>query len=164
MLFAKGQKEPAVLKHIAGRTEIPKRRNHERDVFRDSPEFGVERCRVLDVLDSVGAEGVIKLMELERKAVDVINDDEIRDIGVFDDIDIDAATIRSAAADVEIPDLSAITNDPAKNPVTDPVEDGEENEEGRREQEGGGEHVGGGIGVMKRTKKENSSPADPQGR
>ena len=133
MLLPEGEKEPAMLEHVQDRAEIPERRHNEGDFFRNALEFLIERRRVLDVFDRVRAEGIFELAGRKGKVVDVIDDDEVRHFGVFDDIDIDAASIGLPAADIEVPDIAPSPDDPAHDAVAEPVESGE------NENEGGGE-------------------------
>lgn len=125
MFFAKGQKEPAMFEDIQGRTEIPEWWHDESDVFRDPLEFIVKSGWILDVFYRVGTQRMLELICCEWKMIDVIHDDEIRDLGMLHDIHIDAAAVRLSTADVEIPDLAAMANDSSKNAVADPIEEGE---------------------------------------
>jgi hypothetical protein len=133
VLFAEGQEEGAVLEDIERRAKVPERRHDEGDLARDAAEFFKKSDRILDVFDRVRAEGIVELAGRKGKVVDVIDDDEVRHFGVFDDIDIDAASIGLPAADIEVPDGAPSPDDPAHDTVAEPVESGE------NENEGGGE-------------------------
>ncbi len=80
MFFAKGQKEPAMFEDIQGRTEIPEWWHDESDVFRDPLEFIVKSGWILDVFYRVGTQRMLELICCEWKMIDVIHDDEIRDL------------------------------------------------------------------------------------
>jgi hypothetical protein len=140
VLFAEGEEESAMLKDIKRRAQVPERRHDEGDFAGDAPEFFKKRRGILDVLDRVRAEGVLELAGRKGKMVDIIDDDEVRHVGVFDDIDIDPATIGLSAADVEVPDGAPPPDDPAHDAVAEPVEGGKNEDEGGGERENSKEH------------------------
>jgi len=128
VFFAEGQEEGSVLENIQGRAEVPERRHDEGDLAGDASELFKKSDRILDVFDRVRAEGVLELAGGKRKVVDIIHDYEVGDIGVFDDIDINAAPIGFPAADVEVPDGAPPADDPAHDAVTELVESGKNEE------------------------------------
>ena len=111
-----------MLEHIERGGEIPQRRHDEGDLLRDPGELVEEGIGVLDMLDGVRAESVGELLRAERQPVDIAGDHEIRDFGVLHDVDVHAAAVGLAAADVEIPDFAAGADDAAHDPVADPVQ------------------------------------------
>jgi hypothetical protein len=140
VLFAEGEEEPAVLEDIEGGAEIPERRHYEGDVFRDALHLGKEGTGIFDVFDRVGAEGVFELVRGEGQLVDVIDDDEVWDLGVFDDVDIDAAAVGLATADVEVPGFAPPPDDAPHDPVAEPIQGGKEDDEDGGGREQGEEH------------------------
>lgn len=140
MLLAEGEKEPAMLEDIENRAEIPEGRDHESDVARDALQFSVEGSRIFDVLDGMGAEGVLELVGGEGKLVDAVDHDQVGNLGMLDDVDIEASSVGSATTDVEIPLLAPVSNDPTHDSVAEEIQGGKENDEGGAEDEEGEEH------------------------
>lgn len=129
VFLAQGQEEPAMLEEIEGGAKVPERRDDERDVPGDPLHLLEESAGILDMLDRMGAEGVLELAGGKGQVVDVVDHDEVRDLGVFHDIDVDTPAIGLAAADVEIPHRATPPDDPAHDPVAEPVQGGEEDDE-----------------------------------
>ncbi len=121
VFLAKGEEEPSVLENIEDRTEVPERWNDEGHLLRDAAEFLEESGGIFDVLDRVRAESVLELVGGEGEMVDVIHDDKVINIGVFDDIDVDATTVRLAATDIEIPRFATVSNDPAHDSIAQKI-------------------------------------------
>jgi hypothetical protein len=94
-------------------------------------EFLVKGCRVFDVLDRVGAEGVLELVGRKGQFVDAVDDDEVRDIGMFHDVYIDTPSVGLSTADVEIPFLLPVSNDPSHDSVAEEIESREQDDERR---------------------------------
>ena len=60
--------------------------------------------------------------------VNIVDHYQVGDVGMIDDVDIDAASIGSAAADIEIPLLSSIADDRAHDAVAEEIESRQEDE------------------------------------
>jgi hypothetical protein len=129
VLFAEGEEESAVLEDIQRRAQVPERRHDEGDFAGDTTKFLKESGRIFDMFDRVRAQGVLELSGREGEVVDVIDDDEVRHFGVFDDIDIDPASIGLPAADVEVPDGAPSADDPTHDAIAEPVEGGKNEDE-----------------------------------
>lgn len=142
VLLAEGEEEGAVLEDIQRCTQVPERGNNEGDFARDAPEFFKKHHGILDVFDRVRAEGVLELTGGKGEMIDIVDDDEVRHVGVFDDVDVDPASIGLPAADVEVPDGAPPPDDPAHDAVAEPVESGENENEGGGERENTKEHGG----------------------
>lgn len=121
VFLSKGEEEPAVLENIEDRAEVPERWNDEGDLLGDAAEFLEESGGIFDVLDRVRAESVLELVSGEGEMVDVIHDDKVVDIGVFNDIDVDATAVRFAATDIEIPRFATVSNDPAHDSIAQKI-------------------------------------------
>lgn len=122
VLFAESEKHPAVFENIEDSTEIPQRGDDESDIAGCDALHLVKKClRIVDMLNGVGAEGVLELVRGEGQVADVIYDDKVRNVGVVYDIDIHAAAVGFSAADVEIPFLSAAPDDPAHDSVAEKI-------------------------------------------
>lgn len=103
MHFFKGQKNPAMLENIQNPGEIPKGRKDDRDLFSDPGQFLVKSNWIFHMLKSVRTENGPELMILKRQRINRIDQNKIGQFRVMDNVRVDAAAIRLAATDVEIP-------------------------------------------------------------
>lgn len=104
VLFSKSEKNPFVFEKIESGRDVPEGRQDIVNLPPDAPQFPVETPWVVDVFDGVGTKDPLKLLIAEGQAVNVANEQEVGDVvAVFDDVRIDAAAVRLAAADIEVP-------------------------------------------------------------
>jgi len=103
MLFSDSQKNPAMLENIKNSGQIPEGRKDDCDLFSDPGQFLEKSDGIFNVLEGVRAENGLELMILERQAVNRIDQDEVWQFLVMDDVRVDAAAVRLAATDIEIP-------------------------------------------------------------
>lgn len=163
MFFAEGQEKPAVLEDIQDRAQIPERRDNEGDVFGDTLQF-LKKCgRIFDMFDRMGTKRVFKLPGGKGEAVDVIDHDQVRHLGVLDDVHVDSAPVRLSAADIEIPGLPPVADDPAHDPVAEPVEGGQEDGEGGGDAKKGEEHGDRRLGSLNKIRRTCPSPCSATG-
>jgi hypothetical protein len=92
------------------------------------------------MFDRVGTEGVLELVRGKGEVIDVIDHDEVRDLGVFYDVHVDAAAVGLAAADIQVPDSTAAADDSPENAVTEEIEDREQGDEEGGDGEDGEAH------------------------
>ena len=142
VLFAEGEEESAVLENIQRRAQVPERRHDEGDLARDAPEFLKKSGGIFDVFDRVRAEGVLELAGGKGEMIDIVDDDEIWHVSVFDDVDVDPASIGLPAADVEVPDGAPSADDPAHDAVAEPIKGGKNEDESGGDGKNSKEHGG----------------------
>jgi hypothetical protein len=145
VLLSKSEKHPAMLKDVADRAQIPEGRYDEGDLApRDAVQLAEKGVGIFDVLDGMGAEGVLEFPRRKWKRVDIVHHDEPGNIRVIDDVDIDSASIRFSAADIEIPLLPPPSNDTAHDTITEKIECRQENKSGSDGDKKVEEHGGSG--------------------
>ena len=74
------------------------------------------------MLERVRAKRVLELIRRKGEVVDVIDDDEILDLGMLHDIAVDSPSVGLATANVEIPFLATVLDDSTYDAVAQKVQ------------------------------------------
>jgi hypothetical protein len=83
----------------------------------------------------MGAKSVLELIRAKGEVRHIIDDDQIRNVGVIYDINIDAPAISLSAADIQVPTLPPAPDNSSQNSVGEKIESWQENKKNGASQE-----------------------------
>ena len=105
MFFPERQENPAMFKYVQNPSQIPQRRENDRNLISDPGQFPEKSIGILDMLHGMRAKNSFKRAFFKRQLINRSDQDEMGYVRMGHNVRIDASAVGLAATDIEVPYL-----------------------------------------------------------